>query len=196
MTPLNRATSLVFRYRGDQPVAPLPSGYEKVILDAAAVADLFGRPTDDDWRARTYPRLLARGSQGIAAVDPRGLWAAVQWIAPPGAEGPTHLPPRLIRSHFWCFNEHTREGHRRLGLWRALKSSGFALARELSGANVTLYSDTEPENLPSRRAHEGFGFAHDGVMSTLTLRYGRGRRLVFGDWDQEAPHPERPATAP
>ncbi|WP_168429016.1 hypothetical protein [Microbacterium sp. K36] len=196
MTPLNRATSVVFRYRGDRPTAPLPPGYEKVILDHTSVRDLFGRPTGDDWRARVYPRLLSGGSRGIAAVDPQGLWAAVQWIAPPGADGPTHLPRRLIRPHFWCFNEHTREGHRRLGLWRALKSSGFALARDLSGADVTLYSDTETENLPSRRAHEAFGFTHEGVMSTLTLRYARGRRLVFGGWDREAPHPERSTTAP
>lgn len=190
MKPLQRSSNLVFRYQGESPEALLPAGYTSVRLDHASVLELFGRATKRDWRARAYVRLLDEGASGIAAIHGDGRWAAVQWIAPPGVTGLTHLPPRITRPFFWCFNEHTQPEHRRLGLWRALKSRGLELARQQSGDDVALYSDTDHSNLASRRAHEMFGFERLGAIDAVTLRYWPERRLVMGRWNRRAEHPD------
>lgn len=190
MKSVYRRESVVYRFERETPEPQaLPLGYVTVKLDHSLVSELFNLP-EDQWRAQQYPRLLDRGHVGFAILD-RDQWAAVQWLAIPESGGPPHLPKEHTRGQYWCFNEHTRQSHRRLGLWRALKASGIGFARELShDPSVLVYSDTGQANLVSRRAHENYGFQPTGTMSVVSLRIPGIVTLNWGRWEQTATHPD------
>lgn len=190
MRYLQREQEAVFVYSGETPGVPvLPEGYQWCLLDQALITRFFARDPEDLWRLRSYNALLERSCIGhILHVGEE--WAAVQWLATPQSGGPLHLPVGATKNRYWCFNEHTREQHRRKGLWRTLKDHGVRQVRQDSGDPLTvLFSDTDIENTTARRAHESYGFAHAGVIERVTLRVPRLITFSWGRWESESPHP-------
>ena len=190
MRYLQGATDVVYVYTGATPINPeLPEGYAWKLLDQESVRRYFGTDDADRWRLRSYSSLLDRGYVGHL-LHAGSEWAAVQWLATPASGGPRHLPRKVAAGRYWCFNEHTRETHRRRGLWQVLKDIGLRHAREACGdQQLTIFSDTGPKNTASRRAHESYGFSPAGVVKRFTARIPRMTTLSWGSWDPEAPHP-------
>ncbi len=193
MSLVQRKTDVAYVFTAPTPpLADLPAGYERVRLDHTLVRYFFDRPDVDPWRLRSYPPLLDRGCHGFL-VHKGSEWAAVQWMATPDSAEPPHLPARVASGLYWGFYGHTREEHRRLGLWRALKSTVVQHVRQLSGDSTgPVYSDTGVENAASRRAHEEFGYVPAGVIHRLNVRVPKLTTLKRGSWDHAATHPPIP----
>ncbi|GAA4479436.1 hypothetical protein GCM10023190_22490 [Enteractinococcus fodinae] len=191
MRYIERKNSVVYKFTGPTPPPiDLPAGYGWSRISHECL-DKFFAPKMQDWRLKTYRKLLDKGHIGFLIHD-QVEWAAVQWLSTPESPGPDHLPTRISQGKFWCFNEHTREEHRRLGLWRALKSIGVRYIRSTSDCQgMTIYSDTGVENLASRKAHQNFGFEPAGTIDRLTIVIPKVTALNWGAWAQEQVHPPR-----
>lgn len=180
---------LVYRFGGDR--VPVPActstGLTFSSLNQALIERLFAAG-EDAWRLRQYPSLLQAGCRGFILADTE-RWAAVQWISTPESAPPPHIPAHAARGRYWCFNEHTREGFRRRGLWRELKLAAF---HEMSSNDPNflsnLFSDTEAINAGSRAAHEAFGFVPAGVVKSMSFRIPALGQWVGGVWFEDMVH--------
>lgn len=185
---------LIFRYVGGLPVGPLhhPPGFSLYCLTPSLASQFFGGSPDDGWRAREYLQLLDEGCRGfVLAKD--DSWAAVQWISPPSSRLPAHLPTRIVFGKYWCFYEHTRSECRRQGLWRHLKLSVFSEMQSHDPDFMNnLYSDTEPSNTASRKAHERFGFVPSGIVQSVAVRVPPFEPVTSGRWIRNVSHPAMP----
>lgn len=151
--------------------------------------EFFPRSKSNSWHLRAYPRLIEKGYIGFLIHDSKE-WAAVQWVATPESPGPPHLSSNIAAKHYWAFYEHTRKGHRQLGLWRTLKAFNISYIRNSSDDPSTpIYSDTSVVNLASRHAHHNFGFQPAGTISRVSIRVPRLTTLNWGSWEKTAPHP-------
>lgn len=189
MSLIYRSHSVVYAYCGPTlerlDVAQM---YKWRVLTQDSISSFFSS-REDSWRLRAYSALLRRGCIGHV-LHAGSEWAAVQWIATPDSGGPRHLPRSVTAGRYWCFNEHTRDHHRRRGLWKALKNNGIRHVRETSGdPEVAVFSDTQPENFASRKAHEDFGFAAAGMIEYVNIRLPRITTFSLGYWDSRSPHP-------
>lgn len=190
MNVVRRGTDLVYEYSGPPSDTKLPpKGYEWCLLDEEKVHHFFSFDVSDHWRYKSYTKLLKSGYLGhIFFKDDE--WAAVQWLATPNSPGPPHLPQKIASGKYWCFNEHTRESHRKMGLWNSLKDNGVKLVREQTGEPTPLvYSDTDVANFASRRAHESYGFCAAGTIERVTLRFPRLASITWGSWNRDGQHP-------
>lgn len=185
---LRHSKNVVYRLPPSLTPTNTPLGaYEFTQLDHTAVRFFFDRPDVDPWRLKTYLRSLDDGCYGFIAHKDSD-WSAVQWVAPPGSRYPKHLPEKIVRDKYWCFNEHTHATHRRRGLWTALKSVAICLIREkYRGEALPLYSDTATTNVASRRAYEQYGFTPHGVVKTISLRIPKLVTIKRGTWEHLAP---------
>lgn len=186
---MNYSDSLVYEFSAGAPNAPqLPPGYRFDLVKSDNIDLYFGDPQTDGWRRRQYPRLLDDGCLGLLVCTDTD-WAAVQWIATPTSHGPPHLPRRVTRGHYWCFNEHTRTPHRRLGLWRALKDHGVRQVRQTAAQDsIPIFSDTFRENNASRQAHLSYGFSAAGVVRTYAIAIPGVAAPRWGTWNRTATH--------
>lgn len=190
MRYIQRRNAVVFRFSSPTPQLPLlPAEYQWMQIDHGAIRKFFPPSKSHAWHLRAYPRLIDNGYLGFLLHNGKE-WAAVQWIATPDSHGPPHLPAKIAANRYWCFYEHTREQHRQLGLWRALKAININYIRNTIGdSNAVIYSDTLAENVPSRHAHQSFGFKPFGTLTRLSVRIPKLTTLNWGSWDTESPHP-------
>lgn len=143
----------------------------------------------DKQRRTTFMKFLRQGHKGIIWYS-KDEWASYAWISLPETSGPSHLP-RQIRQRpvYWIFYCRTRDKYQGHGLYKASLSLLSKWARERD-AKAEIYIDTEPDNVPSRRAIEAVGFLPKGVITTLTLQLPKLSFVVWGRWDPHAPHPK------
>lgn len=189
MRYLQHKKAVVFNFTATTP-APinLPVGYSCTQISHESLNRFFS-PESPDWRSRSYRQLLDKGYIGFLIHD-QTEWAAVQWLATPESPSPPHLPTKICQDKFWCFNEHTREAHRRIGLWRTLKSIGIRhVLNSTAGQATTIYSDTGHDNLASRKAHERFGFKPAGTIDRFSIRIPKITTVHWGTWSTEQTHP-------
>jgi len=118
-------------------------------------------------------------------------WLSYAWMSLPETNGPPHLPRSLRRLPvYWIFYCRTKEEYQGKGLFKASLRLLASWARERD-PNAEVYIDTEPTNVPSRRAIEAVGFASAGIITTWTLTIPKiGSLVIYGCWDKKARHPE------
>jgi GNAT superfamily N-acetyltransferase len=136
-----------------------------------------------------FCKFLAKGFRGIVWYN-EDEWVSYAWISLPETSGPPHLP-RYIRQLpvYWIFYCRTKEEYRGRGLYKASLSILCNWARERD-PKAEIYIDTEPSNVPSRKAIEAVGFTPAGIISIWTLGLPKlGSVVIWGSWNKEAKHP-------
>lgn len=155
-------------------------------LDQETVGFFFSQ---EDRLQNVFRRFLAKGFAGV--VWHHGSdWASYAWMSLPKTAGPAHLP-RSIRKLpvYWIFYCRTKDEYQGRGLFKASLSLLARWARERE-PEAEVYIDTDPNNIPSRRAIEAVGFLPKGIITTWTLWVPRLSPVIWGRWDPNAPYPE------
>ena len=137
-----------------------------------------------------FCKFLARGFRGIVWYNEEDEWVSYAWISLPETSGPPHLP-RYIRQLpvYWIFYCRTKEEYRGRGFYKASLSILCNWARERD-PKAEIYIDTEPSNVPSRKAIEVVGFTPAGIISVWMLRLPKlGSVVIGGSWNREDKHP-------
>lgn len=162
------------------------SDYEWQKSDAQTIIKFF---ENDPKRLSAFSKFLRRGCLGIVWHNGRE-WIAYAWMSLPETCAPPHLPQWIRRLPvYWIFFCRTKDKYQGQGLYKASLSLLARWARERD-PKAEVYIDTEPYNIPSRRAIEAVGFSPRGIITTWTLRVPKLSLVLWGRWDQDAPHPE------
>ena len=136
-----------------------------------------------------FNEFLKKGFIGIVWYNDNG-WASYAWMSLPGTQGPPHLSS-IIGGHYvyWVFYCRTKEDKKGRGLFKASLTmlAGWARARDIK---AEVYIDTDPNNIPSRRAIETVGFSPNGIITAWTLRIPKVNSNIWGHWDPNATHTE------
>ena len=144
----------------------------------------------EDRLSKTFCQFWAKGFQGIAWCN-GSSWISYAWMSLPETYGPPHLPQDIQRLPvYWIFYCRTKEEYRGRGFFRASICLFCDRARERD-PKAEVYIDTEPDNLPSRKAIQAVGFVPAGMISTWSLRFPKlGSFIIKWQWDRRAHHPE------
>jgi len=138
---------------------------------------------------KVFKGFLTNGFVGIVWHH-KGNWVSYAWMSLPETDGPPHLP-RYIRQLpvYWIFYCRTKEEYGGQGLYKASLSILCNWARKRD-PKAEVYIDTEPSNVPSRKAIETVGFIPAGIISVWTLGLPKlGSVAIWGSWNKEAEHP-------
>ncbi|MEM2045974.1 MAG: GNAT family N-acetyltransferase [Candidatus Bathyarchaeia archaeon] len=162
--------------------------FKHAVLDQDQVHYFF---RNDQMRVKTFCKFIVHGFRGIVWYE-ADEWISYAWMSTPVTLGPPHLP-RWIKKLpiYWIFYCRTKGRYQGRGLFKASISLLARWARE-KDPNAQIYIDTEPNNIPSRRAIESIGFSPVGVITTLNLNLPKVNWVLWGKWDKEASHPEMP----
>ncbi|MEM1552538.1 MAG: GNAT family N-acetyltransferase [Candidatus Bathyarchaeia archaeon] len=162
--------------------------YKYVVPEQDQVRHFFRH---DQLRVKTFCKFLAYGYRGIVWYD-ADEWISYAWMSTPATPGPPHLPHWIKKLPvYWIFCCRTKGRYQGRGLFKASISLLARWARE-KDPNAQIYIDTEPNNIPSRRAIESVGFSPVGVITTMNLNLPKVNWVLWGKWDKEASHPEMP----
>jgi len=159
--------------------------FEWAWLDQEKVSLFFSQ----DVRLNMFKKFLTKGFIGLVWYK-GGEWVSYAWMSPPESFGPPHLPRGIQRLPvYWIFYCRTKEIYQGHGLYKA---SLRLLAHWARGRDpeAKVYIDTEPKNIASRHAIKDVGFVPKGIITTWTLRIPRYSFVIWGRWDQNAPHPK------
>jgi hypothetical protein len=184
----SRAESLVFRYPPfvAAPADPVCAESDAWLTAApCAVEYLF---SDDPQRRDLFLDFLRQGCTGLFLIrDGRRL--CHRWYSPPGSSLPAHLPVACRRKGgYWVFFCRVREESRGQGLYKGLLMKMVSSIREADPL-ASVVVDTEPQNLPARRAIQAAGFLPCGKIVGYKFGIPSKWRRIFGRWYLELPHP-------
>ena len=151
------------------------------------IACIFGK---DKILQNRFLEFWAKGFKGIT-WGKENEWISYAWMSLPETFGPPHLPRHIQRLPvYWIFYCRTKEEYRGRGLYKASLSILCHWARERD-PKAEIYIDTEPDNLPSRKAVEDVGFLPAGIITTWTLNLPKLRWIIIrGQWNKDADHSE------
>ncbi len=146
----------------------------------------------DPWlreRKNAFQRMLDEGHLGITIYNENKQCIAYGWIAVQGLH-PSHLP-QVPGDAVWCHYARVKENYRGQGLHRLLIRERIKLIRKMYG-NISVYTDTSPDNIPSRINQAREGFVQCGVYYTLQMGSKRFTPFYFlvGRWFKNKKHPE------
>lgn len=165
----------------------LPPGMECRPLTRQLIEKYF-HSKSDYFRGLWYARLLGRGYEGVL-VSAGDTWASVGWASTPDTPPPEHIPRSLVGRQYWLFGLHTANAYRRQGLANYLTSYSleWVLQRSVSRP-VEVFTDTDEENVFSRRSTLKQGFEPRGIMTVRTVSIPRLWSKSWGSWDRDATH--------
>jgi len=159
---------------------------EWVWMDQKTVGFFF---SSEERLQKMFKKFLAKGFIGLVWHH-KGDWISYACMSLPGTLGPPHLPSYIRRLPvYWIFYCRTRGAYRGRGLFKASLSilSDWARKRD---PEAEIYVDTEPRNVPSRKAIEAVGFTPAGIICVWTLALPKlGSVVIGGSWNKEAKHP-------
>jgi len=159
--------------------------FEWVWIDQKTVSSLFSR---EERLQKVFKKILAKGFVGLAWHH-RGEWISYACMSLPETLGPPHLPRYIRRLPvYWIFYCRTKKAYRGRGLYKASLSILCDWARKRD-PKAEIYIDTEPSNVPSRKAIEAVGFTPAGIINVWTLKLPKlGSVVIGGSWNKEAKH--------
>jgi GNAT superfamily N-acetyltransferase len=181
--PFCRNSYLVYVLRGPQGSPSFQTaGLTWVTADATNIDFLFRH--DRHLRNR-FQGFISAGNRGLFCID-RGEWVGYAWMTTVRKAAPPHLPISVPTSAAWVFHCRTRASHQGRGIY---KNSLTRFAEEAEALGLDLYIDTQPDNLPSRRAIVQVGFAALGVVQVCSIRFPGWQLWAKATWNRAHPHP-------
>lgn len=164
------------------PWTPLPC--QMSWFTEALIADFFH---DDPSRSAAFRSMLAKNSVGLVWHQ-EGQWLSYAWMSKPGASPPPHLPRNVrLNDFYWIYYCRTRPHAQGRGLFRRSLAALAASARK-EAPTASVYVDTAPANIPSRRAIAAAGFVPAGVIRAWRVRLPKLASFVLGFWSANEAH--------
>lgn len=189
MSIIKKVTELTFKYVGNSIVldASLPTD----IHYQFANYDLINRLFIKEPKRETFLKFLDRGYVGIILFRDN-KWITHSWLTTPDTSLPPHLPFTLKNfGVYWLFYSHTISEYRGNGFYKFSLQILINKACELEdNRTVTVFADTQKNNIGPRHTLLSLGFNPCGVIDRYYVNLPKIKAINWGAWKKDTPHPD------